>query len=70
MKALAEYMRGTHPTAPVRGIELIKRAAWIERYHWTFDQYDNAKAGDILFQAEFDYLLDLQRKAQLKATDG
>jgi hypothetical protein len=32
---------------------LWKRAQFVERYHWTFEQYDRARAGDIAFQETY-----------------
>jgi hypothetical protein len=61
---------GQAATAPAAGLALFKRAAWIAEHHWTFEQYDNAKAADILFQAEYDRLIAARREYQEQQADG
>lgn len=40
-------MRGT--AAPLSTMKRYERLKFCERMHWTFEQYDAAKAGDIAF---------------------
>lgn len=61
---------GQAATAPVAGLALFKRAAWVAEHHWTFEQYDNAKAADILWQDEYERLVAARRQYQEQLADA
>lgn len=47
-------MLGQEPTAPIEAIRLAERAQFIlDHPGWTFEDYDNAAAGDLLFLTEY-----------------
>jgi len=51
-------MRRGEQSAPIGAVEWLRRHAWIEDHSgWTFDDYDNARAGDILTHEEYHKLI-------------
>jgi hypothetical protein len=54
-------------TAPVKALRLAERAQFVKDHPgWTFRDYDEANAGDILFMREFEKML---REAERKALE-
>ncbi len=63
-------MTGMTEAVSVKAAELVKRAAWIEKHHWTFDQYDKSRAGDLAFQQEYLDIVEMGRKHRETPADG
>ena len=64
-------MLGYSKVAPQNIVRLAERAAFVlDHAGWTFEQYDNAAAGDIAFLREFERLrgeVDKQKLAQAES---
>jgi hypothetical protein len=63
-------MLGFSKVAPQTVVRLAERAAFVLDHGWTFEQYDNAAAGDIAFLREFERLrgeVEKQKLAQAEA---
>lgn len=58
MKALYSAVRGWQDTAPVKAVRLFERAQFVNNHPgWTYRDYDEASAGDILFDREFQAMI-------------
>lgn len=54
-------------TAPASAVRLSERAQFVKDHPgWTFEDYDNAAAGDILFMREYEKMI---REAEHKALE-
>lgn len=67
IRALYEAMLDMAPTAPKKALQWEAKHRWIEEHPgWTFDAYENARAGDI--QSHDDYL-KMRREAEKHAVE-
>lgn len=58
LKALYEGLKGWSDTAPEKAIRWYERQKWIEEHPgWTFRDYDEADAADILLNRDYRNML-------------
>jgi len=54
MRALYSALKGWSDTAPVAATAWFERHKWIEEHPgWTYRDYDEAEAGDILLERDY-----------------
>jgi hypothetical protein len=59
---------GMGHTAPRRAVQLAERAQFVKDHPgWTFQDYDNAAAGDIAFMREYEKMLHSAEQAAIDA---